>query len=686
MMKLTRSALLVVGALALTGCAQKLASRFEPTALPEEVVPFFDEAAAFEVRTATEGTGRLVVDLGFLIGEREVERALLVPFDAESWYEPIPVELAQGRAAVEVPLDRDLLAILDLGEAARNGYQAFGHVAAGKGLIPREMRPRLCDQILCAAEPFRLDTLGERLPELEELPVEAGRFLPPIEVGPVPGGGGDICSECFERPPSILPCLAFKWCGEFPLRRKLHVRRNIYSLSPGEIDTLRSGVATMKGRPATDPTSWAYQAKMHAIDSGTALALQDQCQHRQFLFFSWHRMFTYYFERILRAATGDPDFALPYWNYTDLDAQRVIPEAYRLPADPSNALYNATRSGVYNGGVALPAADVSYSSGFDQVDFASTSAGVASFGGRAVTQAMHFPSPSPGSGEIERSPHNNVHNDIGGDMAGGESPLDPVFWLHHANIDRLWNRWIALGNGRANPTGDTFWMTHVFDFFDENGNQVSLTGAEVLHTASQLGYRYDDDIYLLWPFEDLPILVKRWPDFPPPVELASVVRQVRLGTERLDLEMSLSEEGTAELAEALEAEPAQQRILLQIRGIRYDEPVGVTYLLFLNLPEGPEGTEKPDHTHPSFVGTLGFFGTAEGTGHAEEEEGVAEQYDVTRVVRRLGMPERLVVSILPSLPEAPAERKDLQELVARMAPKGNPRFGSIALLKLEAKE
>lgn len=37
--------------------------------------------------------------------------------------------------------------------------------------------------------------------------------------------------------------------------------------------------------------------------------------------------------------------------------------------------------------------------------------------------------------------HNQVHRWVGGDMVVGTSPNDPVFWFHHANVDRLWWRW-----------------------------------------------------------------------------------------------------------------------------------------------------------------------------------------------------------------------------------------------------
>jgi len=37
--------------------------------------------------------------------------------------------------------------------------------------------------------------------------------------------------------------------------------------------------------------------------------------------------------------------------------------------------------------------------------------------------------------------HNAVHTTIGGDMTAGTSPNDPIFWLHHANVDRAWAEW-----------------------------------------------------------------------------------------------------------------------------------------------------------------------------------------------------------------------------------------------------
>lgn len=47
--------------------------------------------------------------------------------------------------------------------------------------------------------------------------------------------------------------------------------------------------------------------------------------------------------------------------------------------------------------------------------------------------------------------HNLVHQAVGGDMRTSASPGDPIFWLHHANIDRLWAEWQKQHRGAKPP-------------------------------------------------------------------------------------------------------------------------------------------------------------------------------------------------------------------------------------------
>src|SRR5262249_44527661 len=127
-------------------------------------------------------------------------------------------------------------------------------------------------------------------------------------------------------------------------RRKVRIRRDIMSLAADgpEITAFKKAVKVMKSRPATDPTSWDFQANLHATTDLSNPAW-NQCQHGNYFFLPWHRMYTYWFERIAREASGDPDFALPYWNYATPSA-RALPEVFRVPADSTNPLFVAQRN------------------------------------------------------------------------------------------------------------------------------------------------------------------------------------------------------------------------------------------------------------------------------------------------------------------------------------------------------
>ena len=646
-------------------------AEFKPAELPADVGPLYQEVTAFAPVTPRAGTGKVSLDLAGLVKDTKVAQVAIVPYDDEQWYEPRLVKLNGTKLETELDAGKSFVVALDLGDIALNNYHGVAQLQTLKKAFGAAVPDRICQVILCAQDTFRMDELPTRMPDLEGLGGELGGLPPDVSIGAI-GRPSNVCDACFGKAtPSIVPCF-FKRCDvDWPVKRLVRVRKNVYTLTDAELASIRKGVEVMKARAPTDPTSWVYQAKMHALNSGSAAANQDQCQHRQFYFFPWHRMYTYYFEKILRKASGDPTLNLPYWNYTDDPAQAAIPPAWRDPADATNPLYDGTRDPIYNGGAGLPAADVSYASAFASTSFTTTSG--SSFGGRTVTAPAHFPALP--SGLIEQSPHNNVHNDIDGDMATGESPLDPVFWLHHGNIDRLWNKWIQLGGGRANPTGDTAWMNQPFTFFDENGAAVTIKGADVLNTSKQLGYRYDDDPVITSSLWKRQIRVAQLVE----LEIAKLPSPgpVKLTARAQKLTMPIGADGKRMVAGLAK----DQRVTLRISDIRFDAPVGLTYLVFLNLPDADRA--KADSTHPSYVGTLGFFGAHPAAG-GHVHEGGTEEYDVTRVVKRLGGLDKLDVTILPSLPRIPAGRADLAALVARKKPKGNPRFGAVTLLRTAA--
>jgi hypothetical protein len=64
---------------------------------------------------------------------------------------------------------------------------------------------------------------------------------------------------------------------------------------------------------------------------------------------------------------------------------------------------------------------------------------------------------------------------------------DPIFYLHHANLDRIWESWNRLGN--KNPT-DPKYLNRKFSYGDRSGKRVDLPVSMTNRTA-QMGYGYD---------------------------------------------------------------------------------------------------------------------------------------------------------------------------------------------------
>jgi hypothetical protein len=411
----------------------------------------------------------------------------------------------------------------------------------------------------------------------------------------------------------------------------VRVRRSIASLTSAQLDALRAGIAAMKARPASDPTSWAYQANIHGTVDSPARTAWSTCQHGSFFFLSWHRMYLYYFERILRAASGSADLTLPYWDYSRPD-QRALPEAFRVPAEASNSLFVRQRAAAANQGGTLPESAVDTQESLQAIDFSTSSAGGTSFGGRRLAQPSHF---SSFPGRLEQQPHNVIHVLLGGPDGWMSDPdfaaQDPIFWLHHANIDRLWSRWLALGGGRANPT-DAVWLDTRFAFLDERGTRVEMTGRQVVDTAAQLEYRYDDQ-----------------PEAAPPPEAAPRPQPPRGPLESVGVSTNAMELRGRPARTAIRLGPTARRdptaaaapprgYVLTFERIRYDRNPGVYYEVYLGLREG----ETPDPHGPHYAGNLAAFALKpHGRQGAEAGEQPTLSLDVTRAIERLREAGRL---------------------------------------------
>ncbi|MFL5246047.1 MAG: tyrosinase family protein [Gemmataceae bacterium] len=445
-----------------------------------------------------------------------------------------------------------------------------------------------------------------------------------------------------------LSILGFHWrnvsSSDDPVNETITVRPDVSTLLPDgpEIGALRKGVKVMMDRDPTDKTSWTFQANIHGTYDDDPQPGWNQCQHGSFFFFSWHRMYLYFFERILRKASGENSLALPYWNYNQA-AARDLPFAFRDPADTKkNSLYRAERGQGINFGARLPASATINSTAFSFTNFTAPPGSPRSFGGQRVTQPTH--SADHLHGALEHQPHDAVHDQVGGSGLMGDpntAAQDPIFWLHHANIDRLWKRWLDQKGGRQNPLDDQNWMDKVlFEFFDEDGKSVKMSGKDVLDTEKQLGYRYDDDP------PNAPAVLRIFGAGTTPVEVAKkkpvVVAESKgekpfeLGLDPVAIDIPLDEKAKDLVNKVSDPKMkvVEQALILKLQSIEVSKNPGTHYEVYLDLPK----RGKADYQSVHYVGNLTFFGLAPPKkakkGH-EEKPNADRSYDITAAVREL---------------------------------------------------
>ena len=301
----------------------------------------------------------------------------------------------------------------------------------------------------------------------------------------------------------------------------------------------KKAITAMLKLPPTDPRNWYRNAFIHTLD----------CPHGNWWFLPWHRGYTGWFEQTCRKLSGDPNFALPFWDWTK---EPKVPNSFWDGVlDPSNAAYIASFS-AFQSTFTTPLA--TFWSGLSSAQLTQLNArGITSVGdlwtsnwfpsmfftpadARSLTAAnpdfdlvtkkavslstlksaiaakvfVDATTPANGFGSfkatqhsegtgsdiLESQPHNNVHNDVGGFMGDFLSPVDPIFFMHHANIDRLWDVWTRKQqklHAPTLPTGPNLapWQGEPFLFYiDSDGKPVSKNTAGDYATIGQFDYDY----------------------------------------------------------------------------------------------------------------------------------------------------------------------------------------------------
>jgi tyrosinase len=165
-------------------------------------------------------------------------------------------------------------------------------------------------------------------------------------------------------------------------------------------------------------------------------------------FLAWHRWFVLQFEQRLQAE--QPGVTVPYWDW--IASPKIPPQLNK-----ANQLRRWQISREWTPDL-MP----------DRGD---------------VTSAMKRARFEAFQARLENA-HNWVHTAVGGEMNSSSSPADPLFWLHHANIDRLWARW-QKAHPRARPKN----ASERLQPKSLLGLEFDVKVADVLDLGA-LGYRY----------------------------------------------------------------------------------------------------------------------------------------------------------------------------------------------------
>jgi hypothetical protein len=403
----------------------------------------------------------------------------------------------------------------------------------------------------------------------------------------------------------------------------MRYRKNINCLTADELHDLREALAAMYALPASDPNSFATIASFHG---GPPIAY---CSHGAPGFFTWHRAYLMAFENALRVLGCH--VTLPYWDWWTGPspggpaAGRLPPYVNRAGAPGATPQFSGPRAG---GGQTNRRADID-TTAFDDL---ATAAQAAMSAGTFVSFQNQV-----------NGVHGSVHVRTGGDMGGVPTAgYDPIFYLHHANIDRLWADWQAAHPGPL-PADEAGFQLQPFT------RPYSIqwqTGADVESTEA-LGYRSRRFCFLLPPIKVWQVVEFDWP-----LPLRQLVDSVRV-----------------------------------VLKSHHMQPEPVEIRAFVNQPEANGRTRTIGN--PAFAGAAAFFGhgspdphgkmpagttSAQHGGHGEVprpplQPGVSERFDlelnISQALQKADEDKIALklVAVDSSGSEVPADKLILEEIL-----------------------
>lgn len=222
----------------------------------------------------------------------------------------------------------------------------------------------------------------------------------------------------------------------------MHTRRNAATLSATDKEKLMNAIITLKKTVKPGHATNVYDefvAIHYGVISRSGAASGDGA-HGGPAFFAWHREFILRFEKALQEV--DPDVTLPYWKWESGVPSDTVDV---FTVDFLGTIGLQTSGYLSETPTAQNPDGWRVDSQLDQGNHGTTlrrnnSINPSTLPASAANNSLNENNFHGFRSALE-SPHGTVHIRVGGHMTQMTSPNDPIFFLHHANVDRLWAKW-----------------------------------------------------------------------------------------------------------------------------------------------------------------------------------------------------------------------------------------------------
>ncbi|WP_442267043.1 tyrosinase family protein [Tenacibaculum sp. ZS6-P6] len=185
-------------------------------------------------------------------------------------------------------------------------------------------------------------------------------------------------------------------------------------------------------------------------------------------FLAWHRAYLCLFEDELIAEGGIP---LPYWDWYN---DQSVPSEISVATDLTN--WNVTRN---VGGDTTPEGNGRFFGRFNDKSEIETH----------WKSNVDNPDWAGFQRTFETPIHDRIHVYIGGDMATSGSPNDPIFWMHHAFIDKYWADFQTITNNKVQPSNTS-------DKLEPTGTFNNVTVQDMIDYKTSCKYEYEEAFFI----------------------------------------------------------------------------------------------------------------------------------------------------------------------------------------------